>query len=210
MSGKKVAVIVAHPDDETLWVGGTILNHPEWKWYIVTLCRGNDADRAPKFYQVLKTLGATGKMGDMDDGPEQLPLDDNNLRKTIIELIPDKSYDLIITHDPSGEYTRHLRHEETSRAVIQLWNDQLIYAPELWTFAYTDGNKTHPPKAVKSADIIYRLPAGLWKKKYEIITKMYGFQKNSFEAGATTRDEAFWQFSKTLDALNWLNKRQIR
>ena len=25
-------MIVAHPDDETLWAGGTILKHPEWHW----------------------------------------------------------------------------------------------------------------------------------------------------------------------------------
>jgi LmbE family N-acetylglucosaminyl deacetylase len=28
---KNVAIIVAHPDDETLWAGGTILNHPYWR-----------------------------------------------------------------------------------------------------------------------------------------------------------------------------------
>jgi len=28
LSAKTVAIIVAHPDDETLWAGGTILSHP--------------------------------------------------------------------------------------------------------------------------------------------------------------------------------------
>ena len=41
---KSVAVIVAHPDDETLWAGGTILNHPSWHWFVACLCRGNDQD----------------------------------------------------------------------------------------------------------------------------------------------------------------------
>jgi LmbE family N-acetylglucosaminyl deacetylase len=27
---KSVAIIVAHPDDETLWAGGEILNNPLW------------------------------------------------------------------------------------------------------------------------------------------------------------------------------------
>jgi LmbE family N-acetylglucosaminyl deacetylase len=33
---KNVAIIVAHPDDETLWAGGTILNHPSWKCFIIS------------------------------------------------------------------------------------------------------------------------------------------------------------------------------
>ncbi|KPK81130.1 MAG: hypothetical protein AMS27_15700 [Bacteroides sp. SM23_62_1] len=57
------AVIVAHPDDETLWAGGTVLAHPLWDWYIITLCRKSDPDRAPKFYRVLEILGAEGIYG---------------------------------------------------------------------------------------------------------------------------------------------------
>jgi hypothetical protein len=45
----RAAVVVAHPDDETLWCGGYILTHPEFLWRIVTLCRAQDSDRAPKF-----------------------------------------------------------------------------------------------------------------------------------------------------------------
>ena len=51
---RKAAVIVAHPDDEIIWCGGTILMNPDLQWTVLVLCRGNDADRAPKFYRVLK------------------------------------------------------------------------------------------------------------------------------------------------------------
>ncbi len=107
-STKTVAVIVAHPDDETLWAGGTILSHPECEWYIVSLCRGNDKDRAPKFYQALKILKAKGTMGDLDDGPEQIPLNEEEVENAILDLLPAKHFDLIISHNPSGEYTRHI------------------------------------------------------------------------------------------------------
>ena len=53
---KNVALIVAHPDDETLWAGGTILSHPSWKWFIVCLCRKSDKKRATKFYKVLQVF----------------------------------------------------------------------------------------------------------------------------------------------------------
>ena len=42
---ENAVVIVAHPDDETLWAGGTILMHPETHWTILTLCRTSDPDR---------------------------------------------------------------------------------------------------------------------------------------------------------------------
>ena len=63
------AVIVAHPDDETLWCGGYLLTHPEFTWRIVTLCRAVDPDRAQKFRRVLRRFGAGGEMADLDDGP---------------------------------------------------------------------------------------------------------------------------------------------
>src|SRR5690606_30634655 len=143
---KEVAVIVAHPDDETLWAGGTLLDHRTWKIFIISLCRGSDSDRAPKFFKNIALLHARGTIGDLDDGPEQRPIPDNKFEEAIIRLLPQKQYDLIITHDPNGEYTRHLRHEETSKAVIKLWNQGKISAKELWTFAYEDGNKHYHPR----------------------------------------------------------------
>jgi len=70
---KSVAVIVAHPDDETLWAGGTILSHPSWKCFILCLCRGSDTERAPKFYKALKILKSEGIMGDLDAWPRTKP-----------------------------------------------------------------------------------------------------------------------------------------
>ncbi len=202
---RTVAVIVAHPDDETLWVGGTILKHPSWRWYIISLCRAGDADRAPKFHKVINILGAKGDMGDLDDGPDQEPLPKKVVQECILKLLPDKHFDLIITHDPAGEYTRHLRHEETSEAVIDLWYRKRLFTKELWTFAYEDGGKKYIPKPIKNSYFYYDLPLKIWKKKYQIITEIYGFNKNSFEAQTTPRAEAFWQFTLPEKALQWLN-----
>jgi hypothetical protein len=59
-SNRSVIVIVAHPGDETLWAGGTILNNPQWDYFIISLCRKYDEDRSSKFYKVLKFLNAQG------------------------------------------------------------------------------------------------------------------------------------------------------
>ena len=199
-SSKAVAVIVAHPDDETLWAGGTILSYPSWNWCIVTLCRASDSDRAPKFLRALRDLGATGKMADLDDGPEQKPLDEHEVQGKILELLPTRHFDLVISHDPAGEYTRHRRHEEIGRAVISLWHTGQLSTDELWTFAYEDGGKRYLPRPIKTASIYHLLPEGTWQRKYEIITRTYGFGQDSFEADTTPWAESFWQFTSSTDA----------
>ena len=190
---KTVAVIVAHPDDETLWAGGTILNNPSWECFIISLCRKNDTDRAPKFYKVLKNLNAKGIMGDLDDGAEQTPLPEKEVEKAILDLLPQNHFDLIITHNPKGEYTKHLRHEEISKAVIMLWNKGIIISKELWTFAYEDGNKAYFPKAIKDASFYEILDQKIWLEKYRLITQTYGFDTHSWEAQTTPKEEAFNQ-----------------
>ena len=99
----RAAVVVAHPDDETLWCGGYILTHPEFHWRIVTLCRASDPDRAPKFHRVLKRFGAEGEMADLDDGPDQVPLPNAQVQETVARLLDETSYSLILTHGPKGE-----------------------------------------------------------------------------------------------------------
>lgn len=205
MWSKNVAIIVAHPDDETLWAGGTILSHPSWKCFIVSLCRGNDRDRAPRFYKALEILRSQGKMGDLDDSPDQLPLAGKKVAHAILDLLPSKQFDLIISHNPSGEYTRHIRHEEVSKAVIELWHASKISADELWTFAYEDGNNAYLPKPIPKASIHQLLTQQQHMKKYKIITETYGFEKFSWEAKTTPKEETFWQFSDTNLAKKWLD-----
>jgi len=191
IENNECAVIVAHPDDEILWAGGLMLMHPKVKWTVVTLCRKSDPDRAPKFFKALERLNAVGFMADFDDGPEQTPLDNGEMQKTIIELLPSNRFDLVITHSTSGEYTRHLRHEETAKAVLALWNSDRLFADELWTFAYEDGNRKYLPRAIKNADLLVGLNDEIWREKYDIITRIYGFSKDSFEAKTTPKEEAF-------------------
>ena len=202
---RSVAIIVAHPDDETLWAGGTILSHPSWNFFVISLCRASDTNRAPKFYEALKVLRAEGKMGDLEDSSEQKPLDEKEVQEAILQILPRKHFDLIISHNPNGEYTNHIRHEEVSKAVIQLWHTGKISANELWTFAYEDGGKKYYPRPIETATVYCILSKRIWLRKYSIITKTYGFEKSSFEAETTPRAEAFWQFTNSFDAENWLN-----
>ncbi len=195
---------MAHPDDEVLWMGGTILMHPAMEWSVYSLCRQSDPDRAPRFHRTLGVLQATGGMGDLNDGPEQHPLPDAIIRDAVLSLLPDRHFDLIYTHSPTGEYTRHMRHEEVSRAVLNLWKESLIQADRIWLFAYEDGDRTYLPRAIPDAPQQIALPEDIWRQKYEIITSVYGFGPESFEAQTTPRQEAFWVLSSPDEVDPWL------
>jgi len=202
-------VIVAHPDDETLWAGGLILARPNWDWFVLSLCRGSDTDRAPKFRRALERLGARGAIADLDDGPEQTPLPAETAQATIRRHLPRRAVDVILTHGPQGEYTRHRRHEETCRAVARLWADGAIDATSLWMFAFGDGGRAYLPRAVPDASHVERLPDRVWQAKYELVTGVYGFAPESWEARVTPRSEAFWCFDRSEDALEWIQQNGV-
>ena len=206
ISRKSVAIIVAHPDDETLWAGGAILSHPLWDCFIVCLSRKSDIERATNFDKALKILKSEGIIGEMDDGPDQRPLDENEVQHIILDMLPPQHFDLVITHNPNGEYTRHIRHEDTSKAVIKLWHAGKISANELRTFAYEDNKKAYYPRPERKAPIYHILTKRIWLRKYSIITETYGFENTSWEAETTPRAEAFWQFTDPYDARKWLNQ----
>ena len=199
LNSKKVALIVAHPDDETLWAGGTILSHPSWDWFVVSLSHGGETDHAQKFLQALHQLGAKGVMGDLDTGDDQKPLNETEVKQTILDLLPEHYFDLIISHHPAGEYTNHNRHNETGKAVIMLWHSGKVSVAEFWAFAFEDGKKSYLPKPIETAGIYKVLTKRIWKEKQSIITEIYGFDLNSFEAKTTRTADSFWPFTRSIE-----------
>lgn len=205
MRERHAVIVVAHPDDEILWAGGLILSLPQIHWHVLTLTRSSDPDRAPKFFCALKELGATGSMADLDDGPEQKPLASSEVQHAILDLLPAERYDLVLTHGPKGEYTRHRRHEETFGAVAALWEQgRLFRNGELWLFAYEDGGRQYLPRAVETAHLCMTVPERLWQAKYRLVTQIYGFDPGSWEAQVTPRVEAFWRFISSASLNRWV------
>lgn len=177
---------------------------PQWSWHVATLCRATDPDRAPKFQQVVAQLGAVGSMGSLDDDPEQYPLDDARVREAVLAIVPAAQYDLILTHGPRGEYTRHRRHEETCRAVVGLWADGTLSAQAVWMFGFEDGGGSYLPRVQAAATRQETFSEEIWRRKYQLMTQGYGFALESWEARATPRSEAFWCFHDAQTACRWV------
>lgn len=142
-------------------------------------------------------------MAELDDGPEQQPLDPELVEQTVTSLVGERFYDRVLTPGPRGEYTRHRRHEEAGAAVSVLWETGRIRAGELYLFAYDDGGGAHLPWPVADAHRVQPLDEETWEEKYRIITEVYGFPADSFEARTTPRTEAFWRFRSAAELRRW-------
>ena len=133
-------------------------------------------------------------MANLDDGPDQAPLPLEQLRETISHLLAGATYSLILTHGPKGEYTRHRRHEECCRSVVELWQSGNVATARLWFFAYEDGGRAYLPRVRNDADRREMLTEDVWLDKRRLITDVYGYGADSWEALATPREEGFWCF----------------
>lgn len=187
----KCLVVVAHPDDETIWAGGTILRHGDWDWSVLALCRRDDPDRAPKFARAVAELGARGWTSDLDDSPVLAALSpDLREIKSRIRMLPSLEYDLILTHGSAGEYTRHERHEQVHRAVCEMTAAGELHG-RVACFAYLDCAGQCRPRPADDAQIRIGLSSAEFQRKQRIIREIYGFADGSFEQSAGGPVEAF-------------------
>ncbi len=179
---KKALVIVAHPDDETIWMGGMILSSKNIDWTIFSLCRGNDPDRAPKFKKVCKYYNARGLISDLEDeGIMDIEKSLPEIKKRIIANFAGKKFAYIFTHGYNGEYG-HERHLGTHLAIKNLVKNKIITCERLFFFSYKLDSKKNIANNVKLSNFSIMLSDKELIAKKNIIEKIYGFKKNSFES----------------------------
>ena len=184
-------VIVAHPDDETIWMGGTLLAFPKVEWTIFSLCRSSDPDRSPKYLKVCRRYNAQAIITDLEDeGIMSVAQSVSRIRRLIEEQIGGDHFDYIFTHDKNGEYG-HPRHIGVNRAVTGLVEEKKLFCGRLFHFAYRADSRKKIFNRESDADCFFDLPPAIHAAKQKIVTELYGFSSRSFEEVSCLKRETF-------------------
>ena len=186
--------VVAHPDDETLFMGGWILSQRKLPWHVICVTDAN-ADGAGKkrrrqFQRACEALSV--KSHEHWDFPDVYKnrLDVSRLESLLLDLpLPANVY----THGVVGEYG-HPHHQDVSYAVHKTFHRRT----QVWSVA----QHCLPNEVVQ-------LKPSVFAKKSEILQKIYGSETqrfshilpNSFAEGFTKVSlkevEAIYRFLET-------------
>ncbi|UTY38331.1 PIG-L family deacetylase [Allocoprobacillus halotolerans] len=121
-------MIVAHPDDETLWGGGHLL---DGGWFVVVLTNGYNNQRVKELTNALSISHTHFIILNYPDLKSKKVKDDWNyvqkgMSKDIETLLKYKQWDQVVTHNPKGEYG-HIHHKMTNQLVKKLAINLKIY-----------------------------------------------------------------------------------
>lgn len=114
----KAAAFVGHPDDETIWMGGTLLAKTEWEWtiYVATHqasdSRGKELIAAIEEYKRVSGNQSIAVvfLELMEDTGEPGKIDIHTVENKLDKLLDSNQYEVIFTHNVDGEYG-HLNHK---------------------------------------------------------------------------------------------------
>lgn len=158
-------VIIAHPDDESLFFAGLIMQENKQPWKVICVTDGNadghENKRRNDFELACNKLGAKSfEHWDFPDIFEQR-LDLQRLEEKFATLpLPSK----VFTHGITGEYG-HPHHQDVSFAVHNYFYEKC----EVFSTAYN----CYP-------DLIINLSSEEYKRKTEILTNIYASEVNRF------------------------------
>lgn len=156
----KRLMIVAHPDDETIFGGSHLL---EEKYTVVCITCGSVDYRVKEFSEVMKRTNDDYIMlGFVDRVNKTGPISnwDNeyiSIYNTLKRIIDSDNWDVVVTHNPNGEYG-HIHHKKTSEIVTSI-----VAKEKLYYFGHWNKNGTNDQK----------LDANLYNEKMNKLISVY-------------------------------------
>lgn len=186
-------MVVAHPDDETLW-GGAHLT--EGGWFVVCLTNGYNEVRKNEFYEVIKEFGCEGMILSYPDllanGQRSTwTTECTSIAKDLNTVLKYKHWGMVATHNPNGEYG-HIHHKMTSKLVTEEF-----YKTYWGTNLYYFGNWYSARRLPIMEDSLRKVPEAALEKKLEAL-KLYTSQK-----GAVASNIHMAEYENWIRATDW-------
>ncbi len=180
-------MIVAHPDDETLWGGGHLM---DGGYLVVCVTNGRNEKRSEEFKKVVETSGNKYLMLSYPDKIARRRDDWQKVRSGIIEdlrkVMEYKQWDLIATHNKNGEYG-HIHHQLVHKFVTDIYQQD-----EIDTRLYCFGKYFTKSKLASAKSTLTPISAQQLKFK-EKLEKIYISQTDTVQKLGHMNDYEMWE-----------------
>lgn len=160
-------MIVAHPDDETIWGGGHLT---EGGYLVICITDGYNKTRSEEFFKAVKHTNESNVPFIMNFPDKTFNKRDNwygikdKIEAAVDECLDLKDWELIATHNKEGEYG-HIHHKMTSSIVRQEYKNLDKRSP-LYLFGTYYSNKKLP----KHEASMTPLADDVFNKKAEVLS----------------------------------------
>lgn len=147
LSGVKNLMIVAHPDDDTLWGGAHLTDDREGKYLVVSVTAGCVEHRSKEFTNAIKYSKDVPFMLGYKDRDDKNLIDkgsifnwESNYKSLIFndiyKIITYKKWNKVVTHSPEGEENHHRHHRWTSSIVTNVYKNTNPKGNSLFYFGH--------------------------------------------------------------------------
>jgi len=191
----RALLVVAHPDDETIFAGGFILKSEETEWTVIC-CVPESGPRREEFRVACKFLAkeSANRINPVILG--LAPVNDFTLAESLRSYAT--GYDIVLTHNREGEYG-HEDHKLINRCVVGS-----IAHPNTWVFI-SPGSKNVNQEELRSKEPggnvtvclsphILSLKRKAFQECHRSEAEKYGYDANGTLRDTDLRETLSWEF----------------